>query len=136
MISGEGMKKYVIVKQKHLYTKDRNVMFEGYAGFSKNESCTTLEYIEKDQQTEVCIIANDNELQIKRSGEIVTQLQFCCDKKTTGSIMSEFGMIEFDIFTHKYIKKENIIAIEYDISNGNERTDGYHIIWTIKEDFS
>lgn len=136
MISGDGMKKYVIVKQKHLYTNERNLMFEGYAGFSKNESCITLEYIEKDQKTKVCVIASDDELQIKRNGEIVTHLYFTHKEKTMGTIMSEFGMIEIDIFTHKYIKKENIIAIEYDILSGNEMSDGYRIIWTIKEDFS
>ena len=34
----------------------------------------------------------------------------------------------------KYIKRENIIAIEYDILSGDEVTDGYRILWILKED--
>ena len=34
----------------------------------------------------------------------------------------------------QYIKRENIIAIEYDILSGDEVTDGYRILWILKED--
>ena len=33
MISGDSMKKHIVVKQKHLYTEERNLMFEGQAFF-------------------------------------------------------------------------------------------------------
>lgn len=134
MISGECMKKYVVVKQKHLYTQERNLMFEGYAEVVKNDSYIALSYVESDQKTNVNLVAEQGMLKIKREGEMNTDLNFCSAKKTRGCIMSEFGNIELSLFTHKYIKKENIIAIEYDILHEGMIVDGYRIIWMIKED--
>lgn len=134
MISGEDMKKYIVVKQKHLYTNERYLMYEGQAFFSNKDGCLSLSYKEKDSDTKVTIEARNDGLKIKRKGELVTQLSFEHNKTTTGSVMSEFGMFDIGVFTHKYIKKENIIAIEYDILSGDEVTDGYRILWVIKED--
>ena len=80
------------------------------------------------------IEAKNDGLKIERKGELITQLSFEHNKTTTGSVMSEFGIFDIGVFTHKYIKKENIIAIEYDILSGDEVTDGYRILWVIKED--
>ena len=111
MISGDSMKKHIVVKQKHLYTEERNLMFEGQAFFSDSDGCLRLSYT-----------------------ELMTRLTFQHKKQTTGSVLSEFGTIDIGVFTHKYIKRENIIAIEYDILSGDEVTDGYRILWILKED--
>jgi len=113
------MKKHIVVKQKHLYTEERNLMFEGQAFFSNSDGCLRLSYTERG---------------IKRDGELMTRLTFQHKKQTTGSVLSEFGTIDIGVFTHKYIKRENIIAIEYDILSGDEVTDGYRILWILKED--
>ena len=134
MISGEGMEKYIVVKQKHLYTNERYLMYEGQAFFSNKDGCLRLSYKEKDSDTKVTINAKNDELMIERKGELITRLSFQYHETTTGSVMSEFGMFDIGVYTHKYIKKENIIAIEYDILSGDEVTDGYRIIWVIKED--
>lgn len=134
MISGDSMKKHIVVKQKHLYTEERNLMFEGQAFFSNSDGCLRLSYTEHGSNTMVSVEAEEGELRIKRDGEIITRLTFQHQKQTTGSILSEFGMIDIGVFTHKYIKRENIIAIEYDVLSGGEVTDGYRILWILKED--
>lgn len=128
------MEKYVVVKQKHLYNGDRNLMFKGSAFFSQKDDCLVLSYKEKDQKTEVRVEAKKEQLCIERKGEIITHLTFRPKEVTKGSILSVYGTMEIDVFTHKYIKKENIIAIEYDIRSGEETVEGYRIIWSMKED--
>ena len=128
------MKKHIVVKQKHLYTEERNLMFEGQAFFSDSDGCLRLSYTERGSNTAVSVEAENEELRIQRDGELMTRLTFQHKKQTTGSILSEFGTIDIGVFTHKYIKKENIIAIEYDILSGGEITDGYRILWIIKEE--
>lgn len=134
MISGDSMKKYIVVKQKHLYSNERYLMYEGQAFFSNKDGCMCLSYTEKGSSTKVSIEARNHMLSIKRDGELVTQLTFQKDKQTMGTVISEFGTIDIGVFTHKYIKKENIIAVEYDILSGDEVTDGYRILWVLKED--
>ena len=128
------MKKHIVVKQKHLYTGERNLMFEGKAFFSNSDGCLRLSYTERGSNTAVSVEAENEELRIQRDGELMTRLTFQHKKQTTGSILSEFGTIDIGVFTHKYIKRENIIAIEYDILSGGEVTDGYRILWIIKEE--
>ena len=128
------MKKHIVVKQKHLYTEERNLMFVGQAFFSDSDGCLRLSYKERGSNTAVSVEAENEELRIQRDGELMTRLTFQHKKQTTGSILSEFGTIDIGVFTHKYIKKENIIAIEYDILSGGEVTDGYRILWIIKEE--
>ena len=134
MISGDSMKKHIVVKQKHLYTEERNLMFEGQAFFSDSDGCLRLSYTERGSNTAVSVEAENEELRIQRDGELMTRLTFQHKKQTTGSILSEFGTIDIGVFTHKYIKRENIIAIEYDILRGDEVTDEYRILWILKED--
>lgn len=111
-------------------------MFDGLANVSNHGGCIHIQYVERDQKTKVDVEAYEDELKIKRNGEVVTHLLFHCKEKTKGSVLSEFGTIDLGVYTHKYIKKENIIAIEYDILSGDEVSDGYRILWTIKEDIS
>ena len=134
MISGDNMKKHLIVKQKDRYTDEKNLMFDGYVDFMKKGSLISIEYVEKDQTTTVKVKADDDELQLERKGEIQTQLLFRHKETTIGSVLSEFGTIELGIYTHKYIRNDNIIALEYDILSEGEVTDGYRILWILKED--
>ena len=128
------MKKHIVVKQKHLYTEERNLMFEGQAFFSDSNGCLRLSYTERGSNTAVSVEAENEGLRIQRDGELMTRLTFQHKKQTTGSVLSEFGTIDIGVFTHKYIKRENIIAIEYDILSGDEVTEGSRIPWILKED--
>lgn len=134
MISGDKMKKYLKVKQKHRYTNEKNVMFEGHGRFEKKGSVIHISYVENDQKTTVKVSANEEELHLVREGEFQTDLHFRHKQKTQGSVLSEFGTITLEIYTHKYIRKENVIALEYDILSGGEVTDGYRILWIVKEE--
>ena len=133
MISGENMKKHLTVKQKHRYTNEKNLMFEGHVNLARNGSSLRIEYVEKDGAS-VKVIADDEGLHIERKGEVITNLHFEMNEKTDGSVLSEFGTIDLEIYTYKYIRKDNIIALEYDILSGGEVTDGYRILWILKED--
>lgn len=133
MISGESMGMYLTVKQKHLYTNESIMMYQGSVALTNDSACMMLSYTESDRHTNVVIRAYPDELRIERNGEVITNLRCLRNKKTLGTILSEFGTIELDIYTHKYIRKENAIAVAYDILNGDEVSDGYRIIWTLKE---
>lgn len=133
MISGEEMKRLLEVKQTQLETKIRNILFRGYVDVPIIMDEITLEYLENDGKTEVHLVADQDVMSIHRSGEMITNLVFQENKKTKGSIESEYGTISLDIFTHKYIKKENIIAVEYDVLVNDEITDSFRLICTLKE---
>ena len=134
MISGDDMKKHLTVKQKNRYTDEKSLMFEGHVEFIKKGSLISIEYMEHDQATIVKIHADKDELRLERKGEIQTNLLFRHMETTQGSVLSEFGTIDLGVYTHKYIRKENIIALEYDILSEGEVTDGYRILWILKED--
>ena len=68
MISGDSMKKHIVVKQKHLYTEERNLMFEGQAFFSDSDGCLRLSYTERGSNTAVSVEAENEELRIQRDG--------------------------------------------------------------------
>lgn len=134
MISGESMKKYGIVNQTHLYTKETNMMYKGPIFFIQNATHSSLEYTEMHTHTKVYINAYEDRIEINRIGEMETKLNFRPNEKTIGTILSEFGTIEIGIYTHKYIKRDNTIALAYDILNGEEVSDGFRIIWKLKEE--
>lgn len=128
------MKKHVIVKQKNLYSNEKNIMYDGLVSYNNIDAEINLRYIEFHTNAQVEIKAKDGAFYIQRKAEVTSQLCFIPNRKTTNSILSEFGIIEIEIFTHKYIKRENIIAIEYDILQGDEVLEGFRIIWDIKEE--
>ena len=132
-INDENMKKYLTVKQTHRYTNEKNLMFQGHANYEQKAYGLCISYKE-DEQTSVTVMIQDDEISIKREGEFITSLMFRNLEKTQGSVLSEFGTIDLEIYTHKYIRKENIVALEYDILSGGNVTDGYRILWITKED--
>ena len=109
-------------------------MYKGKVHFSNENSCTIIQYKEYDTNADVQICASENELSIHRTSELVSHLRFVLKEKTINKLLSEFGTIEIMVYTHKYIKKENIIAVEYDTMQGDQVLDRYRIIWDIKEE--
>lgn len=136
MISGENMKKTITVKQKHRYTKETNLMYRGAGEFERKNDCIKLNYLEnnKPMDVQVEVTAYHDHMELKRTGELVSHLNFVPKQKTKGTLTSEYGDIDIDLFTYKYIRKDNVITLEYDIMNGDEVSGGYHIIWNIKEE--
>lgn len=130
------MKKEIKVTQKNRYSKDRQIIFHGYGNVVFHENSITIEYIEDNTMASVKVEANDEYCTLCRKGEIKTNLKFIKDETTTGYVESEFGTFELGIHTHKYYKLEDMVICEYDILTGDEVSDGYRIIWKIKESMS
>lgn len=129
------MKKNIKVNQKHRYTKKRNVMYNGAASLQNKSDCLLVEYEEVHSHTKVLLWAYDSHMELKRNdSEMCTALTFAPNKKTMGTITSMYGVIEVEIFTYKYIKKQDVIALEYDVLVKDEVSDGYAIIWNMKEE--
>ena len=70
---------------------------------------------------------------IKRIAENTTTLELIENKKTKGLVGSVYGTFDVDIMTHKYFKKEELIAVEYDILNQGEIIDSYRLMIKIKK---
>ena len=127
------MKKEIKVTQKNRYSNDKQIIFHGFGKVLDNHDCITMEYIENNTKASVMIEAYDTYCLLSRNGEVHTRLKFIKDETTTGYVESEFGLLELGIHTHKYYKLDEMIIVEYDILAGNEVSDGYRIIWKIKE---
>lgn len=136
LISGDNMKKLVTAKQKHRFTKKELVMFHGLGEFIENIQETILYYTESNNEAEVEVHISDEGLVLKRSGEAKTSLSFLEGKQTTGVVSNEYGDLDIYVYTHKYIRSKNVIAIEYDIvsEDGNEVFDGFRVMWKINDE--
>lgn len=136
MISGDRMKKRITVKRKHRYTNERDILYQGVCDFHKKSDGITLQYREddKDASVQVEVFAYDNHIELKRRGETISHLCFEKGKNTKGTLTSQYGDLDIDLYTYQYIRKDQVITLEYDILNGEEVTGGYRIIWNIKEE--
>ncbi len=135
MISGDKMKKQLIVKRKHRYQDERDILFQGIGDVLQTQDGIKINYQEKNKEAcvEVEVNADEKGLSIQRNGETKSILPFVLKQKTTGVLTTPYGEITIDLFTHRYICKHNIITLEYDIYNEEECVGGYRIIWSIKE---
>lgn len=136
MISGDRMRKRIIVKRKHRYLHEVDVMYKGHCDFEHKDGCIKLQYREENNEGYclVEVLAHKDFMMIKRHGETASELTFRMDETTKGYLNSAYGTIDIDIKTFKYIRKENVITLEYDIETGGSVANGYHIVWNIKEE--
>ena len=136
MISGEDMKKLVTIKQTDLLTNTKNILYKGCIELLDTMDEITLEYLENDKRTKVKLTFRDDTMQLLRTGEMITNLSFHVHEQTKGSITSQYGVMDLEVYTHKYIRKENIIAVEYDILTAGEVASRFRMICMIKEDIA
>ncbi len=129
------MKKQIIVKRYHRYDKTRDVLYRGSCEFEKKDHSIILRYQENNKDANVTceVIAACDHIEIKRSGETKSTLYFEAGKQTKGILTSPYGEIEITLFTYRYLRKENVITLEYDILHGENIDSGYRILWSIKE---
>lgn len=128
------MKKKLTVKQKHLYTQQSKILYSGTMDLYKKDNHARISYIEDGNACKVMLDSDENMLNLERiSTDIHTRLSFINKEYTSGSIESAYGVIDVQIYTHKYIRKDDVIALEYDILINGEVTDGYRIIWNYRE---
>ena len=70
---------------------------------------------------------------IQRCSENISKLYFQKEKKTQGSVESEYGRFDVDIYTRHYIQKKEIIALEYDVMNGDDVIESYRLMVKFKK---
>lgn len=136
MISGENMKKKVTVKRKHRYTQESDILYRGTGEYERKDGCIKLRYTEKNipLDIQVEVDAFQDHIELKRSGETKSNLYFKEKETTKGVLSSTYGDMDIDLYTYRYIRKDNVITLEYDILSAGEVSGGYHIIWNIKEE--
>ena len=135
MVSGDNMKKHLTVKRKHRYEEERDILFRGIADVVSTNTGIKICYTEenKEAHVQVEVVADKDCLEIKRFSETNSRLFFSLNKRTDGVLSTPYGDISIEFFTHRYIYKEQIITLEYDIYNGDSCIGGYRFIWSIKE---
>ena len=75
-----------------------------------------------------------DQLTIIRHGEVVSTLHFRNNEKTLGTVLSEFGEFQIELFTRRYLCANETIAVEYDVLSGDEVSDSFRILWKIRRD--
>ena len=129
------MKKRLTVKQKNILDQSISVLHDGECECNRTHTQIILHYQENMADGTVELEANDEMLIIKRNAETQTRLLFRKGQKTTGMITSQYGSFEIELFTHFYQVRGNIIAIEYDVLSGADRTS-FRFTWQIQELFA
>ena len=84
--------------------------------------------------TNVEMFIHKEQLTIVRHGEVVSTLHFKSNEKTYGTVSSEFGEFQIELFTHRYLCGSETIAVEYDVLSGDEVSDSFRILWKIRRD--
>lgn len=130
------MKKQILVKRKQCYTKQRDILYQGDAVVERTGDGWKLCYREetKEARVQVEVIAAVTGMEIHRQGECESRLLFERGKRTKGWLTSAYGTIDIDLDTKKYICRDQMITLVYDIYHGDALSGGYQIIWKIKED--
>ena len=133
MIVVKYMKVKLILKRTHLYLDEKLILHNGEAFLKKEDNIMYIEYVEEDD-VKVEVKASEDELSILRNGEHRSELVFIPNKKTIGKIISEYGVLPLEIYTRKYIRNHNVVALEYDIIHDDDVDDSFRMIWNMKED--
>ncbi len=128
------MKVFVTIKQKNLTTSEEQTLCESVCEMTQTKESFEFTYHEeKPYDGTVKISGNSFSCQIHRTAENTSILKFSSQQKTKGRIQSAYGEFEVDIYTHVYHKKENILAIEYDILNGSEVLEKFRMMAKFKK---
>ena len=130
----DDMKTLVMIKQKNLKENIEQILCNQVCDVTFNENECIFNYKEnKPYNGTTTISAKENECTIKRIAENSTTLHLIENKKTKGIVESIYGTFNIDVHTNKYFKKEELIALEYDILNQNEILDSYRLMIKFKK---
>lgn len=129
------MQKLITVKRFHRYEHTRDIIYRGECEYHKQNDCIILRYWEnnKEAKTHCEIIAAADHMEIRREGETASTLYFEVDKQSKGVLTTPYGNIEIGIYTYRYIRRENVITLEYDLMENDRPFSGYQMLWNIKE---
>ena len=101
----------------------------------KNDDGWTCQYVQESKETtvQIRIIATKTTMKIHSQGETESMLVFEAGERTKGWLTSDYGTIDIDLDTIKYICRDQMITLVYDIYHGDVLSGGYQIIWKLKE---
>lgn len=126
------MKKEVKVTHMHLYTKEKAVLFSGYADFVMFPDYMELIYVESDG-VKVIMRFYEEYMEVHRHGEVRSHLTMKQNKHTLNPMESVYGTFEVELYTHEYERCDHQIVVAYDIHNGSDEKDGYKIVIELLE---
>ena len=130
----ESMKVNVQVKQKNLQTNEENTLCDQICDVALNDDSYSFSYNEKRPLNGfVTMNGNTHGCTITRKAEGTIHLNLQHQKQTKGMVESIYGILEIDLFTHRYLKKDNVVAVEYDILNGREVLESYRLMIKMKK---
>lgn len=129
------MKQRVIVKQKNQITNDEYLMADGMCDVITHGNKMEVSYHELDAaSTKVEMFIHKDQLTIVRHGEVLSTLNFRVNEKTCGTVSSEFGEFQIELYTHRYLCGKDTIAVEYDVISNEAVSDSFRILWKIRRD--
>lgn len=122
------------VKQKNLQTNQELILCDQICDLELKDDSYSFSYNEKRPLNgKVTMQGNLNGCTIIRKAEGTTHLNLKHQKQTKGMVESIYGILEIDLFTHRYLKKDNVIAVEYDILNDKEVLESYRLMIKMKK---
>lgn len=129
-----GMKVNIEVKQKNLQTNQEVILCDQICDLELNDDNYSFSYREKRPLNgHVTMHGNMHGCTIHRKAEGTTQLILKHQKQTKGMVESIYGILEIDLYTRRYLKKDNVIAVEYDILNNDEVLESYRLMIKMKK---
>lgn len=86
-----------------------------------------------DNSTTKCRIEfNEQEIRIRRDGQVIIDQIYKAGKSTIGYIKTVYGQLDTDVKTHYYILEESALSVrfvlDYDLFVSKERSGNYKLI--------
>lgn len=128
------MQSVITIHQKNLETNKEEVLCDSVCDYIETEKGFCFEYHEqKPYCGKVKVSGNANSCILTRFSEHKTTLYFEKDRISEGVIETPYGEMKLQIKTKHYIKKEGILAIEYELYNDEIILEHYRLMMKIKK---
>ena len=122
------------VKQKNLQTNHEQMLCDQICDLELKDDHYLFTYKEKRPlEGHVTMQGDSNGCSIIRKAEGTTRLNLKHQKQTKGIVESIYGILEIDLYTRRYFKKDNVIAVEYDILNDGDILESYRLMIKIRK---
>lgn len=121
------------VRNRHRYTNEENIIFEGDAIILLMDDCIEIKYFEDDKNFVKAIAHKDYFQLFRQTVELTSNMLFIEKEKTKNKFSTVYGDVEIEIETIKYINDKNRFIIEYDILDSSNEKDGYEVIFEVED---
>lgn len=126
---------YVItIKQKNMNTGEEQLLCDTICDIKNNSGEIVFEYQElPPYDGKVKITAGQKGCRIHRKAENESIMEFKINSITQGKVMSAYGTFEIDLKTRSYHFHESVLALEYDVMNGEECVESFRLMTKMKK---